>query len=217
MMTGNELIAFTRELIHESSPDFWLAPNLLVNLKKAQQRLAMKMQRAAERVFYGSCTIPTVSGTRAYKLPDGTLYSAAKKCMGKVDFIQYSTETPLRKVDFLRMQDGASGTPAYFSIAGDYLYLDPTPNSVRNYTCWYPYFPTAIAANDDEIDFIDGFEPMIALEAARMSMVKDEADLSDLRLELAEYWRDFKETYCGNRIESEPDVPLTSIHEDDDL
>ena len=217
MMTGDELIAFTRQLIHESNPDFWTPINLLASLVSAQKRLAMKMQRAAERVFYGSCVIPTVIGQKPYALPNGTLYSAAKKCMGKIDLLQYSNEPPLRKADIRTFYDTATGTPRYIAIAGDYFYLHPTPNLVMSFTCWYPYFPTAIAAGSSAIDFIDGFEPMIALEAARMSMLKEEADVSDLRYELASYWQDFKETYCGNRIEGEPDIPLSSIYEDEDL
>ena len=176
------------------------------------------MQRAAERVFYGSCTIPLVAGTSSYKLPDGTLYSGAKRCTGKVDFFFKDGSRPIQKADFRGFYDNTEvGPPNRYALAGEYLHVRPIPVSNENWTLMYPYFPTAIAAGSTEIDFLEGFEPMIALEAARMSMIKDEADLSDLRVELQQYWIDFRETFCGNRIEGEPDVQLEDMHEDSDL
>jgi hypothetical protein len=216
MLSGNELLDFTREYLHEAIADFWTDSKLLVAFKMSQKRWAMKMQRAAERVFYGSCVIPTVANTGLYKLPDGTLYSSAKKCMGKIDFMQTGNERPLIKSDYRTFYDTTTGTPRYYAIAGDYIHLRPIPSSIINYNLYYPYFPTAIALTGAEIDFIDGYEGLIALDVARIALLKDEADVSDLRMEIAELWNDFKSTYCGNRIEGEPDEPLISVHEEEE-
>lgn len=217
MMTGNELVEMVREHLHEADPDFWNAPRILVNLNKAMQRLVLKIIPQVDRIFYTSCTLTTVSGTRAYKLPDGTLYSGAAKCIGKIDRIQYGNEKPLKRGDIRLFYDTATGKPSRIAVAGNHLYFAPIPNAAYAYTLWYYYFPTEITASDTEIDFIEGFEPMIALEACRTSMIKDEADLSDIRYELAEYWKDFKETFCGNRITGEPEQMGESVHETSDL
>ncbi|MFA5378040.1 MAG: hypothetical protein WC455_19975 [Dehalococcoidia bacterium] len=217
MLSGNELLDYTREYIHEAIADFWTDAKLLVAFKMSQKKWAMKMQRAAERVFYTSCVIPFVAGTGSYLLPNGTDYSAAKKCMGKIDFIQTGTDLPLQKCDYRRFYDATTrGTPKYIAIVGNYFHVRPIPQSNANYNLFYPYFPTAIALTGAEIDFIEGYEGLIALDVAKTAMLKDEADVSDIRMELAELWNDFKSTYCGNRIEGEADEPQTSIYEEEE-
>jgi hypothetical protein len=204
MMTGSELLAFTRGLIHEAVPDFWSDATLMVNLNAAQKRIVLKMQKAADKVFYTSCTIPTVVGTQKYQLPNGILYTAAPKCTGKIDLLIDATTYRIRKGDWRKFHEVDPGLPDRKVVIGNYIYLKPTPNTIQNLTLWYWYFPTAIVNTAAEIDFLEGFEPLIALEAARTSLVKDEADLSDIRVEFATLWQDFKETYCGSRDDSEP-------------
>jgi hypothetical protein len=215
MMSGAELISYTREFLHESVADFWTPPKLLVTLNAAQKRVVMKMQRAADKVFYTYCTIPTAVGTQKYQLPNGVLYTAAKKCTGRIDLLINADGKRIRKGDWRTFHEVDPGDPQYKVVIADYIYLKPTPNAIQNLILWYWYFPTAIVDSAAEIDFLEGFEPLIALEAARTSLVKDEADLSDIRVEFATLWQDFKETYCGTRDESEPDGIPDNIDDPD--
>ena len=216
MWSGNELISFTREYMHEEEADFWTPTKLLATLNAAQKQIVLKMQRAADKVFYDYCTIPTVSGTQRYLLPNGTLYTAAKKCTGKIDELFDANKNRITKGDWRTFHRATTRSPREMVIVGNYLYLDPIPNAVQNLILWYWYFPTAITATGTEIDFLEGFEPLIAMKAAITSIVKDEADLSDLRIEYAELWADFKDTYCGNRIEGSPDSIPSDIEDPDD-
>ena len=215
MMTGTELISFTREYLHESVQDFWTPTKLLATLNVAQKRMALKMNKAASNVFVNSCTIPTISGTQNYILPNGTAYSAAKKCTGKINSIYHANELPMTKGDWRLFHQGGTGKPYQYVLMGNYLYLYPIPSAVYSLTLWYPYIPTTIVDSSAEIDFLEGFEPLIALEAARTSLVKDEADLSDIRMEFATFWEDFKDTFCGNR-DDEPDSMQEDVNDPDD-
>jgi hypothetical protein len=216
MLSGNELIEDVRDFIHESNPDFWDAPKLLRRLQKAQKRIAMKMMRISDRVFYYSATIPTVSGTQAYSLPDGVLYSAAQACAGHIDMIMHEDSKPLIKGDYRLFHLGSTGKPTRVVIVGNTFALDPTPNAVYPLTIKYWGFPTPVAASSAAIDFVEGYEDMIALQAAIHSMAKEEADLTDLRVLLAEIWQEFKESYGGPRLHSAPDEISYDIYEDDD-
>ena len=214
MMTGTELIAYTRSFLHEATPDFWSAATILANLNTAQKVVVRKMQGAANYVFYTSCVIPTEVGVQNYLLPNGVLYTGAPKCTGKIDLLIDANKDRIKKGDWRQFHETDPGAPTHKVIIGNYVYLKPTPNAIQNLVLWYWYFPTAIVDSAVEIDFLEGFEPLIALEAARTSLVKDEADLSDIRVEFATLWEDFKETFCGSRDQSEPD----SIPDDlDDL
>jgi len=215
MMTGNLLIEYTREFLHEEVANFWTAPRLLASLNTSMQRIVLKMQVKADRVFYTSCTIPVVAGTRNYTLPNGVLYTAAPKCTGKVDLLFNSNGDIIGKGDFRLFFGGATGSPSSIVIANNQLYLDKTPASSENLTLWYWYFPTPIVASDTEIDFIEGYEELIALEVAKKSLIKDEAELSDIRYEIAEMWKEFDNTYCGSRHTGSPDEITEDVEDPD--
>jgi len=214
-MTGTELIAYTRSFLHEATPDFWSAATILANLNTAQKVIVRKMQRAANYVFYTSCVIPTEVGVQNYLLPNGVLYTAAPKCTGKIDLLIDANKDRIKKGDWRQFHETDPGAPTHKVVIGNYVYLKPTPNAIQNLTLWYWYFPTAIVDSAVEIDFLEGFEPLIALEAARTSLVKDEADLSDIRVEFATLWADFKDTYCGSRDDSEPDGIPADLDDED--
>lgn len=213
-MTGAELLSITREYVHESVSDFWTDIRLLSTMNSTLKRLVLKMQKAADQVFYTKCTIPTVSGTQEYLLPNGTLYTAASKCSGKIDLILHAGEKyPLQKGDWRLFHDGASGKPTHVVIIGKYLYLYPVPDAIYSLTLWYPYFPADIVNTSAEFEFLEGFEELIALETAKKSLIKDEADLSDIRVEIQTMWAEFIETYCGSRITGAPDEIPSDIYD----
>lgn len=205
-MLGSELYSMVREYIHEGVADFWPEPRLLSTMNSTLKRLVLKMQKAADSVFYTSCTIPTISGMQRYILPEGTSYTAAPKCSGKIDMILHAGEKyPLQKGDWRLFHDGAAGKPTHVVIIGKYLYLYPVPDAIYPLTLWYPYFPANIVNTGTEFEFLEGFEELIALETAKKSLIKDEADLSDIRVEIQTMWAEFIETYCGSRITGAPD------------
>ena len=204
-MSGNDLISYTREFVHETVADFWTPPRLLASLNTSMKRIVLKMQKMADRVFYTSCTIPVVAGTQRYALPDGTLYTAAPKCTGKIDHLFNSSGDEFGKADFRLIHTAETGTPRNLVLVGNWIYLDKVPAASENLTLWYWYFPTDIAASDTAIDFLEGYEEWIALEVAKKSLIKDEAALEDIRFEIAEIEREFINTYCGSRHTGEPD------------
>lgn len=213
-MTGGELYSMVREYIHEGVADFWTEPRLLSTMNSTLKRLVLKMQKAADAVFYTSCTIPTISGTQAYLLPNGTLYTTAPKCSGKVDMIHHVGETyPLQKGDWRLFHGGASGKPTHVVLIGKYLYFYPVPDAVYSLTLWYPYFPADIVNTGAEFEFLEGFEELIALETAKKSLIKDEADLSDIRVEIQTMWAEFIEVYAGSRITGAPDEVPSDIYD----
>jgi hypothetical protein len=204
-MSGNDLVSYTREFIHETVSDFWTAPRLLASMNASMKRIVLKMQKMADRVFYTSCPIPVVAGTQRYALPDGVLYIAAPKCTGKIDHVFNSAGDQFGKADFRLIHKSETGTPANIVVVGNWIYLDRIPVASETLTLWYWYFPADIAATATAIDFLEGYEEWIALETAKKSLIKDEAALEDIRFEIAEMQQEFVNTYCGSRHQGEPD------------
>jgi hypothetical protein len=215
MMSGNQLLALARGYIHEAVPDFWSDAQLLIHLNASMKRIVLKMQRAADNVFYTSCPIPTAVGIQRYLLPNGVLYTAAPKCTGKIDLLIDADGNRITKGDWRTFQETDPGSPETKVIIGNYVYLKPTPDTIQNLVLWYWYFPAAIVDSAAELDFLEGFEPLIALDAVRAALIKDEADLSDVRVEFATLWQDFIDTYAGSRDKSEPDSIPDSLDDPD--
>lgn len=152
--------------------------------------------------FATSCEIPLIAGTQIYSLPDGTLYNDAPACNGYIDFATINDERlePGKFIDFF---DGDDGTPEFFALRHKSIYLYPTPIAADTMELHYFYLPAALSASDlsATVDFIPGYESLIALYASLMTKVRLGDDITGIATLIGTIKNELK-VHIGSRVRS---------------
>jgi hypothetical protein len=171
-MTGNEMIDLVKDLINEEKEKVFPPERILRGLNLAKDMLVAFIHNLPGEWFMTDCTITTTSGTSKYQLPNGTLYAAATKCNGTVDFIVVNERVvwPCTDGEFKNFFNSSTSTwsssPSSFHIYGDYLYTKYKPDAAVAMTLYYPFNPDTIVATAVEYEWLKGFETLLPLKAA---------------------------------------------------
>ena len=216
-MTGNEMISFVQNHLLRDNKTFDAAL-ILEGLNYAKSMLHTFMKRwcnADNESWKTNCTIPMVSGQREYTLPNGTLYSSAKKCSGKVEFLKSSDSNDTISVvgefiDFHHNDDTTSDAITHIQIVHNSLWVYPLPNTAFNTTLYYSFIPDDIVRSDDEYtDWIEGYELMIAYQYCLIAKTGTRQSLEEIAVQLQSMKGDFvKES--GRRIIGRPNTGANS-------
>ncbi len=158
-----------------------------INLGYAE--LYDKLVRARGFDYYGTTgTVNTVAGTATVALPT-TMY----KLWGVSASIGGS-DTPLRRMEISERDDFGgstansswqSGSPPWYMVRGASLLLRPVPDGVYTVTFWYVPHITALSADSDTVDGVNGWEEYIEITAAIQAVIKEEGDAAPLLNERA--------------------------------
>lgn len=186
--------------------------NILLGLNRAKNMLHSRMKRwcnADNNWWRTSCVVPMAVSTREYALPDGTLYSSAKKCSGKIDFLKSSdtNDTVARRGAFITFHDDDNTTADAIEeicVRHKSLWVKPLPSAIFNTTLFYSYIPDDIAnSSSDYDDWIPGYEEMIPYKYCMIAKIGTQDNLQEIAMESQQMMIDFiKES--GNRIIGHP-------------
>ncbi len=119
----------------------------------------------------------------------------------------------MRKFSFLsRNQYIYGNTPVSFlgvlnlkyRLCGDNIMFQPAPLANQTVQWWYIPKPRVLVADNDILDGIAGWEEYIIVDAAIKARIKDEADVTDLRIEKMELRKEI-EAEASNRDAGEPE------------
>jgi hypothetical protein len=225
-VTGADLVEFVRMQIREAYAKTWTPANIIMALNAAKGVLMtwIKGIQGSDEYFYTNCTIPIVAGTQTYTLPNGSLYSSADKCSGHVDFLVDKSNTSIPRVvwpgDFRAFHDGLSGaTIERFAIKHKTLWIYPTTTNSFDADLYYFYIPADIADNATEVDFIEGCEYAIALQAIVTSKINVQEDIDDVERQL-DFYKEAIRLQVASRIQCRaqrvPDESDIDVTEDED-
>lgn len=76
--------------------------------------------------------------------------------------------------------DTASGKPRFYNVTGRNIELHPTPDAVYGLVLRQTYLPEDMSEGDDEPDFIEGYEILIAWGAVLSALMKDKQAIQDI-------------------------------------
>ena len=149
--------------------DAELTRDLNVSARKLYDLL---LDAGYQEPFLASATIPIVSGTDAYALPDGTLYTAAPRfyrALG-VDLSLGTRKVALRPFNFTERNQFIPGgwlpDVASYRIMGGNIRFIPVPTTSRTVTLWYAPLLTDMSGDSDTLEGFNGFEEFAVLDCA---------------------------------------------------
>jgi hypothetical protein len=210
-VTGTDLVTFVRMQLREAYAKTWTDDNIILALNAAKGILMtwIKGIQGSSEYFYTSCTIPIVAGTQTYTLPNGSLYSSADKCSGHVDFLLDKSNTSLPRVvwpgDFRSFHNGNTGAIIEkFAIKHRTLWIYPKTTTSFNADLFYFYIPADIANNSTEVDFIEGCEYAIALQAIVTSKINVQDEIDDVERQL-DFYKEAIRLQVASRIQCRPE------------
>lgn len=141
--------------------------------------------------FLSSSTFATVSGTEAYALP-ATFY----KLMGvdvQTNNSEWSSIRPFNFNERNKNQDltfnRVGGPNLRYRVMGSNIKLSPTPTSAVNVKVWFTPKATALSADADTLDDLNGFSEYVIVDAAIKMLQKQDDDVSVLMAQKAELKR----------------------------
>ena len=181
------LITKARRRINESSTTFHEDADLIDYADEAQKYFIRQT-----RYLEGSSTTTAESGTQNYALPLDFLALQRVTYDGKkIDRISY------HELDELNIDDtDYTGTPTFYYILNDQIYLIPIPNDTKTIKLYYHKFPLTLDATADLLEIPPIYDDVIVCYMCYMAYKKDaESDISSL--DFADYWM----TECNVKIQ----------------
>lgn len=149
-----------------------------------------KLVRARGFDYFGKTgTVNTVAGTATVALPASDFY----KLWGVSASIN-GDDIPLKRMTIAERDDfsgsttrasWSSMTPPRYMIRGANMLFRPIPDGVYTVTFWYVPHITALSADGDTVDGVNGWEEYIELTAAIQAVIKEEGDPQALMAERA--------------------------------
>lgn len=176
-MTGNEIIAFTRFLIQETTAAFWTDPNILVCLNNSLKKYANRVNGSPNYYYLKSDSLSLTASTQYVALPSDF--------SGKAYYVtdDGNSDKPLKKIPFNQVDPNNTNDPESVCLVGSNIYFNSKPTTNKTYTLWYMGTPTAITANDTAIDFPVMHHALVAYDAAIPARIRGKEDYQDLAME----------------------------------
>jgi hypothetical protein len=141
--------------------------------------------------FLSSTTFSTVAGTESYSLP-ADFY----KLMGvdvQVSGSEWASIRPFNFNERNRNQEltwGVAGGPNLrYRVMGSNIRLSPAPNSAVSVKVWYTPKATALSADADTLDDLNGFADYVIIDAAIKMLQKQDDDVTVLMAQKADLKR----------------------------
>ena len=144
-MTASEIEQAAREEYNAVNDSFFSQSSIFTLINKAQTELATK----AFVIENKDTSISTVASTRAYAFPTRVIAIKRIEYDGsKLDPIDF------RDDDLVNIYPATTttGTPRFYSIWDEYIYLRPIPAAVKTLTIYCYSLPTPITAGGDTPD-----------------------------------------------------------------
>lgn len=191
-MTGTELLAFVRSLIHESEAKFWTDDELIMYLNVALRFYSTKLANGNADWYHKTSTLNFATGSNSVAAPAD--YN------GHLDFMSHN-DAIVTPIEYDQLFDGTVGSPTNFCIRHNTVYVYPTPNTSYTLSIAYWYKPTPItsATLSSVVDFPDALAPLLGYEAALMAVLKDENYIGDIKTMRDEWWENLN-YYRGRRV-----------------
>lgn len=176
--TVSSLITKARRRINETSTTFHADADLVDYCNEAQMYFIRQT-----RYLEGSSTTTAVSGTQNYALPSDYLALARVTFDGKkIDRVSYY------EIDELNIDEtDYTGTPTFYYILNNQIYLIPIPNTTDTIKLYYYKFPATLDEATDSLEIPVIYDDIIICYMCYMAYKKDaESDISSL--DFADYW-----------------------------
>lgn len=173
--------------------------------------------------------ISVTSGTAAYDLPDGTLYSSAPAFyelkgvdikLDNQDYVnvpRFNWNDRNRDASFT-VFDLLGTTNIRYRIMGDKIRLSPVPDVNATLRVWYVPLPTQLVDEDDELQDFNAYSEYVIVDTAIKMLQKEESDeavatLMAQKVALAQRIRD----KAAQRDASEADTITDRAVQDEDV
>ena len=194
------------------------ADGLYAWINEANQKLhGMLVEALGEEYVSSSAELSLVAGTSDYAVPSGLfkLYGIDQTVGGRVRSLSPYMR---RERNYYRNANLASNNdiPSY-SLVGSNIRLYPTPTAVIPTTVLYAPEATVMTAGSDTVNYPNGWERFIVLDAAIQCLAKEESDVRTLvaeraavvqEIELAKEQRDLSTTHRVVEIDTLDVDPL---------
>ena len=184
--TVTELIAATRQRANMENTSFVTDDEILYLLNRAHTELYDAVVQTYEEYFLESVSVPIVSGTDTYSLPDNFY-----KVLG-VD-LSIDAERAISLKRFVFTERNKYKTTIYaphipasiylYAVQGMNLKLIPSPKENRNATLWFVPLPKKLVISNpgtNETDYVDirlaMYDDYLVLDSAINIMLKEESN-----------------------------------------
>jgi hypothetical protein len=215
-VTLTTLLARTRERADMVGSSFVAdaATGLYAWINEANQKLhGMLVEALGEEYISSSASITIVAGTSSYALPSGFF-----KLYG-IDWTAGSYVHSMKpyergeRATYRNSGVGANNVPRY-SLVGSNLRLYPAPQTVVPVTMLYAPEATVLTTGTDTVNYPNGWERFIVLDAAIQCLAKEESDVRTLVAEREKVVREIelaKEQRDLNAVHRVIEVDLVEV------
>lgn len=158
----------------------------------------------------------SVAGTEVYALPSGFYKSDGLDIQDASSGLWFDCKR-YKHQERNRFRNatavgGAVYRPHYRVMAGS-LSILPVPVDVRSFRLYFTPTMTALSADTDTFDGVNGWESWVVVDVARKALQKEEADTSPLERELAELKARI-DALAANRDQAHP-ATVTDVSADE--
>jgi hypothetical protein len=172
-MTHDEIIAYTRLLIPETTAAFVGAAGLLEALNSTLKRYAAEININNPSWYITSASVTLTANSQSASLPTGAV---------RVYFILDTGQDykPLKNIPFNRVDPNDTSVPNACCITKDSIWFNSKPTTAQTYTCYYVAAPTEISSGSSEVDFYPMHHHLLAYEAAIICSIRKKWPIEDL-------------------------------------
>lgn len=193
-VTLTNLIARVRERADMAGSSFVAdsANGLYAWINEANQKLhGMLVDALGEEYISSSSALTTVAGTSDYALPTGFY-----KLYG-VDLLYQGQYRNLERYERAERNYYREYKPEWlprYGLVGSNLRLYPTPQSVMTGSILYAPEATVLTTGTDTVNYPNGWERFIVIDAAIQALAKEESSITTLDNERKAIIREIEET-----------------------
>lgn len=165
----------------EYAEDAYIKNDMLIDfIDSAHTEVYDMLVTKWEDYFVTEATFETTASVGAYTLPTDFY-----KLLG-LDIQIGGRWHQLRRYNLTQRNIGQTGTTStYYRLQGNNLHLVPAPSTVNTIRIIYVPRAPILAAMDDTVDGVNGWEELVVLLALRRCKVREEASVSAVDAEIA--------------------------------
>lgn len=182
-VTLTQMISDVREYADMVNSQFVTDATIMRHLNLALRELYDKLIAANGNYYDTAQSVPVVSGTATYSFAaDFYKLISMDRCSAGVGSPITAQLQAFQPLEIPRQTWGGDpNMPRYRLLAGKFELL-PAPSTFNLVVRYIPTM-TALSAGGDTFDGVNGFEKWATLEAACQCLLKEESDISGLRVE----------------------------------